>query len=63
MADVPDDYSVQKETTATPMVDERGRLVSRCQVDFTCPGCGEDFDIEVTLPWSQFGLPAGVSNE
>jgi acetone carboxylase gamma subunit len=46
-----EEWSQIIKTEAPTVVDEEGRIVNRTTVEFMCPECQAEFDVEVTLPW------------
>lgn len=47
---VNDDWEQMACTPAITGIDDRGRLVVQGEMEFTCPECGTEFEVQVTLP-------------
>lgn len=47
---VNDDWEQMASTPAISGIDDRGRLVVQGELEFTCPECGTELGVRITLP-------------
>jgi hypothetical protein len=52
-----EDWEQLAKAPAITGIDEHGRMVVQGEAEFTCPECGTEFEVQITLP-----LDAGESD-